>query len=241
MASQASGNDPLLGSDLGHYRLVEKIGAGGMGQVYRARDQHLGRDVAIKVLSAKTIADAGARKQFRKEALILSKLSHPNIATIHDFDTQRGLDFLVMEYISGITLSEKLHAGPLSEHQTLGLGVQLANGLAAAHRCGVVHRDLKPANLCLNEDGQLKILDFGLAKLRRQVVSSVTTDSVTDTKSIAGTLPYMAPEQLRGGEIDDRTDIHAAGAVLYEMATGRRPFSDLEGAQLVAAILSRPP
>ena len=226
---------------LGHYRIVEKIGAGGMGEVYRARDEHLARDVAIKVLPPGTLTDESARKHFHKEALILSQLNHPNIATIHDFDTQQGVDFLVMEYIPGITLSEKVAAGPLPEKEVLRLGVQLAEGLAAAHDHGVVHRDLKPGNLRVTSDGRLKILDFGLAKLRLPVTDSAATESLSETQAMAGTLPYMAPEQLLGGEIDARTDIHAAGSVLYEMATGQRPFAEVERSQLIGAILRRPP
>jgi eukaryotic-like serine/threonine-protein kinase len=241
MAGQASGQSLLVGSKLGHYRIVEKIGAGGMGEVYRAGDQHLARDVAIKVLPSGTLVDESARKHFHKEALILSQLNHPNIATIHDFDTQQGVDFLVMEYIPGITLSEKVAAGPLPEKDVLRLGVQLAEGLAAAHEHGVVHRDLKPGNLRVTSDGRLKILDFGLAKLRLPVTASATTESLGETQAMAGTLPYMAPEQLLGGEIDARTDIHAAGLVLYEMATGQRPFAEVERSQLIGAILRRPP
>src|ERR1022692_2148720 len=241
MASRASDQGSLVGSELGHYRIAEKIGAGGMGEVYRARDQHLARDVAIKVLPPGTLADESARKHFRKEGLILSRLNHPNVATIHDFDTQQGVDFLVMEYIPGITLSEKVGAGPLPEKDVLRLGVQLAEGLSVAHDHGVIHRDLKPGNLRVTDDGRLKILDFGLAKLWHPVTASAATESLSETQGMAGTLPYMAPEQLLGGEIDARTDIHAAGLVLYEMTTGRHPFAHVERSQLIAAILHRPP
>ena len=241
MATRPSGEEWLVGAQLGHYRLLEKIGVGGRGEVYRARDLHLPRDVAIKVLPRGTLADELARKLFHKEARILSQLNHPNIATIHDFDTERGVDFLVMEYIPGITLSDKLASGPLPEKEILTLGVQLAEGLSAAHERGVVHRDLKPGNIRLTNDGWLKILDFGVAKLWRPVTESATTDNVTERETIAGTLPYMAPEQLGGGEIDARTDIHGAGAVLYEMATARRPFGEVESSQLIGAILRRPP
>jgi len=241
LATRAQGQDSLTGLELGHYRIAEKIGAGGMGEVYRARDQHLDRDVAIKVLPPGTLIDEHARKRFRNEAFSLSKLNHPNIATIHDFDTQQGVDFLVMEYIPGITLSEKVAAAPLPEKEVLRLGVQLAEGLAAAHDHGVVHRDLKPGNLWITSDGRLKILDFGLAKLRLPVAASATTESLNETQAMAGTLPYMAPEQLLGAEIDARTDIHAAGCVLYEMATGQRPFADVERSQLIGAILRQPP
>lgn len=229
--------DKAVGQTLGHYCIVEKIGAGGMGEVYRARDEHLARDVAIKILPHGWLTNESARRNFRNEALILSQLNHPNVATIHDFDTENGVDFLVMEFIPGITMSKKVAAASLPEKEVLRLGVQLAEGLSAAHERGVVHRDLKPGNLRLASDGRLKILDFGLAKL----TASTTADSLSETQTIAGTLSYMAPEQLLGGEIDERTDIHAAGFVLYEMATGLRPFSEVDRSQLIGAILHRPP
>jgi TolB-like protein len=231
----------MIGQAISHYRIIEKIGAGGMGEVYRARDEHLDRDVAIKVLPPGTLGDESARRRFHREALALSKLNHPNIATIHDFDTRQGVDFLVMEYIPGITLSEKLANRPLPEKEIINLGTQLAEGLSAAHEHGVVHRDLKPGNLRLTGDGKLKILDFGLARLRLPVTESAATESMSETQAMAGTLPYMAPEQILGGEIDARTDIHAAGSVLYETATGKRPFADVGGSQLIGAILRKPP
>ncbi|MBZ5688326.1 MAG: serine/threonine protein kinase [Acidobacteriia bacterium] len=226
------------GVTLGHYQVLEKVGAGAMGEVFLARDQHLDRDVAIKVLPPGTLGDESARRRFHKEALALSKINHPNIATIHDFDTQDGVDFLVMEFIAGNTLSEL--AAPLSEKQVLALGTQLADGLSAAHEHGVIHRDLKPSNLRITDDWRLKILDFGLAKLRLPATPSDPTASLTETQ-LAGTLPYMAPEQLLGTEIDARTDIHAAGAVLYGIATGQHPFAWVEGSGLVGAILHRQP
>jgi len=234
----------MIGRTLGHYRVVEKIGAGGMGEVYRARDERLERDVAVKVLPAGTLADEAARKRFRKEALALSKLNHPNIATIFDFDTQQGVDYLVMEHISGETLADKLKAGPLPESQVLRVGAQVAEGLEAGHREGIVHRDIKPGNLRLTPDGRVKILDFGLAKAMRpasEVTAATTTESLTQTQAIVGTLPYMAPEQLRGEPIDARSDIYAAGAVLYEMATGQRPFPQTQAAELTGAILHQAP
>jgi serine/threonine-protein kinase len=240
MRDQVQAQDLFLGLQFGHYRIIEKIGSGGMGVVYRALDEHLDREVAIKVLHPGTIADEAARRRFQNEARALSKLNHPNIATIHDFDTQRGTDFLVMEFLPGETLSHKLAGGPLPEKEIVRLGIQLAEGLAAAHEHGVVHRDLKPGNLLCSE-GRLKILDFGLAKLRRQVTGTSVTESMEQTHSVSGTLPYMAPEQLLGEDVDARTDLYAAGLVLYEMATGQRPFADLPSGQLIAAILKRSP
>ncbi|MBZ5722122.1 MAG: protein kinase [Acidobacteriia bacterium] len=224
MGGRALGQDSLVGLELGHYHIAEKIGAGGMGEVYRAQDQHLGRDVAIKVLPPGTLSDETARRRFRNEALTLSRLNHPNIATVHDFDTQAGVDFLVMEYVPGTTLREKLAAGPLPEREVAHLGAQLAEGLAAAHEQAVIHRDLKPGNLQLTTDGRLKILDFGLARLVQPVSGDAETETISETRALAGTLPYMAPEQLRGERVDARSDIWAAGVVLYEMATARLPF-----------------
>ncbi len=231
----------LTGRMLGHYRIHEKIGEGGMGQVYRAHDEHLDCDVALKVLPPGSAGDESARRQFQKEARILARLNHPNVAVIHDFDTQEGVDYLVMEYIPGTTLSQRLAGAKLPEKEIIRLGVQLAEGLAAAHEHGVIHRDLKPSNLRLSSDGRLKILDFGLAKLRLPVTASAATESMTGTQAIVGTLPYMAPEQLLGHESDARTDIHATGCVLYEMATGQGPFSEVQPSQLIGAILSRSP
>ena len=229
----------MIGQKLGRYTIVEKIGAGGMGVVYRAHDERLDRDVALKVLPPGTFGDKAVRRRFRKEALALSHLNHPNIATVHDFDTQDGVDFLVMELVPGNTLDEKLSAGALSEKETLRLGVQLAQGLSLAHEQGVVHRDLKPGNLRVTPDGRLKILDFGLAKLLQPTVHSDSTTSVETP--VVGTPPYMAPEQLRGEPVDARTDIYAGGTVLYEMATGLRPFPGTQVPRLIEAILHQAP
>ncbi len=235
----------MIGETLGHYRITEKIGAGGMGVVYRARDEHLGRDVAVKLLPAGTLADEAARKRFCKEALALSKLNHPNIETVHDFDSQHGVDFLVMELILGVTLDEKLTTGALPEKEVARLGTQMAEGLAAAHDRGVLHCDLKPGNLRVTLDGRLKILDFGLAKLLRPAAEEATRESLTESlvepPAVAGTLPYMPPEQLRAEKVDFRTDIYALGAVLYEMATGQRAFPDTQGPRLIDAILHSMP
>jgi len=226
----------MIGQVLGHYTILEEIGAGGMGRVYRARDERLERDVAIKVVPPGLLSDSEARRRFRKEALALSKLNHPNIATIHDFDTHDGVDFLVMEHISGQTLEQKVAAGALSEKETLRLGLQLAEGLSAAHSHGVLHRDLKPSNFRVTSEGRLKILDFGLARFLPSADGSATTE--TESHSVGGgTLPYMAPEQLLGERVDERTDIYGLGGVLYEMATGQRPFPERQSSRLTEAIL----
>jgi TolB-like protein len=232
-------DDPRIGQTIGHYRLLQHIGAGGMGVVYRARDERLDRDVAIKVLALGTLSDEGARKRFRREALALSRVNHPNIATIHDFDVENGVDFIVMEYVPGVSVSERVLPGGLPEHDIRHLGLQIAQGLIAAHDQGVVHGDLKPANLRLTHDGRLKILDFGLARLLDPTTKDQT--SPDSAVGIAGTLPYMAPEQLKGGNIDERTDIYATGAVLYELAVGRGPFAGFRGPALWQALLHHQP
>ena len=244
MADHAVGGDVLVGRTLGHYRIAEKIGAGGMGVVYRAHDEQLERDVALKVLPAGMLVDKASRNRFRREAVSLARLNHPNIATIHEFGTEDGTDFLVTEYIVGQTLSERLTSGPLPSADVIRLGLQLAEGLSAAHQQGVVHRDLKPANLRITTDNRLKILDFGLAHFTRpdaDVASTISLSSLTASQQVTGTLPYMAPEQLRGEPADPRTDIWAAGAVLYEMCSARRPFPDTNGPMLIDAILNKSP
>jgi len=232
---------PIIGRTLGHYRVLEQIAAGGMGVVFRAYDQRLERDVAIKVLPPGTLSDEPARKRFRREALTVSKLNHPNIATVYDFDTQAGVDFLVMELIPGSGLDQKLAAGALPEKEILALGRQMAEGLAAAHEHGIVHRDLKPGNLRVTPDGRLKILDFGLALVLQPASPVAITESLAQTEGVAGTLPYMAPEQVSGEAPDPRSDIYAAGTVLYEMAGGRRPFVEAVATRLVDAILHQTP
>ncbi len=231
----------MLGRTISHYRIVAKIGAGGMGVVYRAHDEQLERDVAIKVLTPGTLANDAARRRFRREALALAKLNHPNIESVYEFGSEDGVDFLVMELISGVALANKLAGGALAEKEVLRLGSQLADGLQSAHAQGIIHRDLKPGNLHITADDRLKILDFGLAQW---LPSSDHDDNlaltVTKAQEITGTLPYMAPEQLRGQRADQRTDIYSAGAVLYEMATGERPHRQTSGPQLISAILEHP-
>jgi len=237
MPAQVPVEDPNIGLEFGHYRILERVGSGGMGVVYRGNDTHLEREVAIKVLKPGTIADDYSRKRFRNEAQVLSKLNHPNIATVFDFHTEKGRDFLVMEFIDGVPLNRRLLEGSLPQRDVIALGTQLADGLSAAHDRAVIHRDLKPANLCLTSDGRLKILDFGLAKLRLSAKASLASDTLSETRAMAGTLAYMAPEQVLGGEIDARTDIHAAGTVLYQMATGMPPFAAEDHSDLMNEVL----
>ncbi|HMK23120.1 MAG TPA: protein kinase, partial [Terriglobales bacterium] len=215
----------------------EKVGAGGMGEVYRARDEHLDREVAVKVLPEGIWADEQARRSFRREALNLSRLSHPNIAIVHDFDCYQETDFLVTEYIPGISLNERLAQGALPEDEILRLATQLVDGVAAAHGQGVVHRDLKPGNLRVTLDGRLKVLDFGLSRPLAAARQTSSTASIGDAPAVTGTLAYMPPEQLRGEPTDVRSDIYSIGVILYEMSTGRRPFEAPFSTTLVDAVL----
>jgi serine/threonine protein kinase/tetratricopeptide (TPR) repeat protein len=230
----------MLDRTISHYRIVDKLGAGGMGVVYRAHDEQLDRDVALKVLTPGTLADEVARRRFRREALALAKLNHPNIEAVYEFGSEDGIDFLVMELVTGIALHNKLAGGALSEKEVLRLGSQLADGLEAAHAQGIIHRDLKPGNLHITKDDRLKILDFGLAQWIPTGDQDNLALTVTKAQEVTGTLPYMAPEQLRGQRADQRTDIYSAGAVLYEMATGKRPHRQTSGPQLISAILEHP-
>ncbi len=231
----------MIGRTLGQYRIIEKIGAGGMGVVYRARDERLERDVALKVLPAGALADGEMQKRFRGEALALSKLNHPNVAVIHDFNTEGGVDFLAMEYIQGRTLEETSRARTLPEKEVLEVGRQVAEALEAAHEQGLIHRDLKPGNIMITTKGLVKVLDFGLAKLLRPQGPSNKTLTLQASLALTGTLPYMAPEQLEGRDVDERTDIHALGAILYELAAGRRPFAQATPSQVIQAILNDRP
>ena len=230
----------MIGQTIGHYRILEKVGAGGMGVVYRARDEQLDRDVALKVLPSGTLSDDTTRRHFRNEAMALAKLNHPNIETVYEFGSQDGLDFLVMEYVPGKTLADRLIRGTLPEKEVVALGIQIAAALEEAHERGIVHRDLKPENIAITAKGRAKILDFGLAKLLRPV-SEGTTEFFTDSQAAAGTLPYMPPEQLLGNSVDARADIYTIGAVLYEMATDRRAFPEGLTSRLMDSILHQPP
>ena len=238
----------IPGFRLGPYEIVAPLGAGGMGEVYRARDTRLGRDVAIKVLSEHLSSPEG-RQRFEREAQAISQLSHPHICGLHDVGNQDGTEYLVMEYLEGETLSARLVTGPLTLEKTLRYGIQIADALDRAHRQGIVHRDLKPSNIMLTKSG-VKLLDFGLAKLVAPPVSSGVTgvsmfptspSNLTAEGMILGTFQYLAPEQLEGKEADTRTDIFCFGAVLYEMATGKKAFSGTSQASLISAIMSSEP
>jgi eukaryotic-like serine/threonine-protein kinase len=234
---------PPVGAVLGHYRIIEEVGRGGMGVVFRARDEQLDRHVALKILPSRIFPNEGARQRFRREARVLAKLNHPNVAMAFDYGQQDGVDYLVTEYVGGSTLDAKLANGPMPERTIIQLGIQLAKGLAAAHREHIIHRDLKPANLRLTNDGQLKVLDFGLASWLEPDADLAKTLSQESEEVGGGTLPYMAPEQVRCEGTDHRTDIWGAGAVLYVMATGQRPFPMASRLKLIEAIqhLAPPP
>jgi eukaryotic-like serine/threonine-protein kinase len=234
---------PALNAEdrLGRFRILSPLGAGGMGEVYRARDEKLQREVAIKVLPKGSLDGEAARDRFHKEALALARLSHPNIGQVYDFAGEAGVDFLVMELVRGESLARRLVASRMAEKDVLKFGTELAAALEEAHGAGVIHRDLKPGNLMITESGSLKVLDFGLAKILHPDRPGDVTMTLGDTQTISGTLPYMAPEQLLGEVLDARTDIWAAGIVLYEMATGRRPFDEKAGTKLTNAILTQSP
>ena len=235
------------GTKLGPYEIVSPLGAGGMGEVYRARDTRLERDVAVKVLPANLSSDPSLRQRLEREAKAVSKLSHPHICTLHDIGHQDGMDFLVMELVEGETLEHRLIRGPLPPEQAVRYAAQIADALAKAHKFGITHRDLKPSNVMLTKSGA-KLMDFGLAKESgpaplAAALNEMTADQakLTVEGTIVGTFQYMAPEQLEGKEADARTDIFALGEVIYEMATGKPAFSGKSRASLIAAILTTEP
>ncbi|MGA8438642.1 MAG: serine/threonine-protein kinase [Candidatus Sulfotelmatobacter sp.] len=235
------------GTRLGPYEIVAALGAGGMGEVYRARDARLDRTVAIKILPPHFADDATRRQRFEREAKVVSGLNHPNICTLHDIGHQDGVDFIVMEFLEGESLAERLEKGPLPVPQVMQYGTQLASALDKAHRNGVTHRDLKPGNIILTKSGA-KLLDFGLAKAEPSTSAGKTlTDAtprplpMTKLGTIIGTVPYMSPEQLDGKEADARSDIFSLGTVLYEMVTGNRAFQGQSEFSVASAILRKDP
>jgi len=234
------------GTRLGPYEILAQLGAGGMGEVYRAKDFKLKRDVAIKVLPQSLATDPDALARFEREALAVAALSHPNILAIFDFAVQDGVSYAVTELLEGETLRRKLNASPIPEKQAVDYALQLARGLSAAHEKGIVHRDLKPENLLVSKDGHLKILDFGLAKRTEQEetgsgTSSPTASMVTEVGIVMGTLGYMSPEQVKGFSVDHRSDLFSFGAVLYEMLSGKRAFKRDTAAETMSAILTEEP
>src|SRR5688572_22387383 len=226
---------------LGTYEIVDLLGAGGMVEVYRAKDLRLGREVAVKVLPAEVASSPDRLARLEREARTVAGLNHPNIVTLLTVEDASGVRFLTMELVEGQTLSDRLKRGPLAEDEVRRLGSQLADGLAAAHRRGVLHRDIKPGNLRVTPDGVLKILDFGLAKIAGPTTTHARTETLSETGTTAGTLPYMSPEQVRAEALTEATDIFAAGAVLYEMATGRRSFPQESAGAVMGAILAKEP
>jgi serine/threonine protein kinase len=248
---------PLFpGAKLGPYEIIAAIGAGGMGEVYRARDTRLGRDVAIKVLPQHLSSNPELKERFDREARAISSLNHARICTLHDVGHQEGVDFLVMEYLEGESLAERLRKEPLPLKETLKIGIEVCEALDVAHRAGIVHRDLKPANIMLTKSG-VKLMDFGLAKAsidngsgssKAPLLTATMTISgpspmspLTGAGQVVGTIQYMSPEQIEGKDADARSDVFALGGVLYEMATGKRPFDGKSQISVASAILEKEP
>jgi len=235
------------GTRFGPYEILSPIGAGGMGEVYRARDTRLGREVAIKVLPAELASNADRLKRFEKEARSASALNHPNIVTVYDVGTSDGVSWIAMERVEGETLRKLLASGPIALKKLLGYATQIAEGLAIAHATGIVHRDLKPENVMVTREGLIKILDFGLAKLTgptsdaRELTQSPTVSLGTEAGIVVGTVGYMSPEQAMGGQLDFRSDQFSFGSILYEMATGKRPFQRASAPETMTAIIREEP
>ena len=234
----------MIGQSLKHYRIVEKLGQGGMGVVYKALDTHLDRFIALKVLPPDKVADPERKRRFVQEAKAASALNHPNIVTIHDIDETGGVDFIAMEYVEGKTLQEVIRNRELGLSESLDYTIQIAGALSRAHSAGIVHRDLKPSNVIITPDGRAKVLDFGLAKLTDRPAgeedATRTLEQLTGQGVIMGTLSYMSPEQARGQELDHRTDIFALGVALYQMITGELPFHGPNAVAVLDQLLHSP-
>jgi serine/threonine protein kinase len=242
------GNPEFAGRTVGHYRILEELGHGGMGVVWKARDTRLDRFVAFKVLPAERLTDPESRRRFVHEAKTASALNHPNIVTVYEIGEGEGVDFIAMEFVPGKTLDQLIQRKGLRLADTLDYAIQVADALAAAHSAGIIHRDLKPANLMVNESGVVKVLDFGLAKLAvsrgvtdADLTRTIADEPKTETGMIVGTVSYMSPEQAEGKKVDARSDIFSFGAVLYEMITGRRAFSGGSVVSILSAILRDEP
>jgi serine/threonine protein kinase len=230
----------LIGQTLGRYRIVECLGEGGMGVVFRAEDPRLEREVALKVLKQDALYDEDSKRRFRLEARALSRLLHPNIATLFDFDSDRGIDFLVLEFVAGESLARMLANGPLPETRARAIALDVTEGLQSAHEKGIVHRDLKPGNIVITPHGRAKVLDFGLARAMPGAAGLTQSATISGASALVGTVPYMSPEQVRDDRVDARSDLYALGAVLFEMTTGRRPFSGDDVLSLLYQIAHEP-
>jgi serine/threonine protein kinase len=233
----------MIGQTISHYRIIGKLGAGGMGEVYLAEDEQLDRKVAIKFLPAEVATDERAKQRLIREAKTAATLDHPNICAIYEVSQEDGYSFIVLQYVEGETLAERLRNKVPDLREALAIAAQVADALREAHARGIVHRDIKPENIMLTTRGQVKVLDFGLAKVLRDpdlIEGNTETETMLSAPGmIMGTVPYMSPEQVRGEELDSRSDIFSFGTVLYELFSGRRPFEAKSAAEIISAILTR--